>query len=94
MNLTEAKGGVILEVFVKPNSPRFEVRCERDEIVVHSTEEPEKGKVNLEIMKQLTKLFHKRVEIVSGFTSRKKRIYIDGLKADEAAKVLAANYID
>ena len=59
MSITETKDGVILTIFVKPNSPKFKIELDGDEIVVYSTEEPVKGKVNKEIIKELTKLFHK-----------------------------------
>jgi uncharacterized protein (TIGR00251 family) len=83
MKLTETKDGTIIEVYVKPNSPKFEVQVEGDEIVVRSTEEPERGKVNKEIVKQLSKLFHTSVELVSGATSRQKILLIRGVTKNE-----------
>ena len=80
MKLTETKDGTVIEVYVKPNSAKFEVNVEGDEIVVRSTEEPEKGKVNKEIVKQLTKLFHAQVELVSGATSRQKRFLVKNVE--------------
>ena len=91
MKLTETKDGTIIEIYVKPNSPKFEVTVEDDEIVVRSTEEPEKGKVNKQIIKELTKLFHTQVELVSGATARQKRFLIKGLKKNEAERFLAGN---
>ncbi len=88
MKLIETKDGTIIEVYVKPNSAEFEVTVEGDEIVVRSTEEPEKGKVNKEIMKQLSKLFHANVELVSGATSRQKRLLIRGIKRSETELIL------
>jgi uncharacterized protein (TIGR00251 family) len=88
MKLTETKEGTIIEVYVKPNSSRFEVTVEGDEIVVRSTEEPEKGKVNKQIIKELTKLFHTNIELVSGATSRQKRLLIRGVKETEVEKLL------
>ena len=88
MNLIETKDGVILKIFVKPNSSKFEVLLEGEEIRVRSTEEPEKGKVNREITKEFTKLFHKKTEIISGFTSRQKELFIVGISKNEAEKVL------
>ena len=88
MKLTETKDGVILDIFVKPNSTKFEVQVEGDEIIVHSREEPEKGKVNKEIIKEFTKLFHKKTEIVSGLTSKQKKLFVAGLRKSEAAEVL------
>jgi uncharacterized protein len=88
MKLTETKDGIVLNVFVKPNSPKFQVKIEGDEIIVRSTEEPEKGKVNKEIIKELTKLFHSRVEIISGLTSRQKSLFVAGLNEAEVAVLL------
>jgi uncharacterized protein YggU (UPF0235/DUF167 family) len=51
MNLTETKDGTLIMVFVKPNQPRFEVKIDGDEIFIFSSEEPVKGKVNKEIIK-------------------------------------------
>jgi uncharacterized protein len=76
MSIKETKDGVLLSIFVKPNSPQFKVALDGDEIVVYATEEPEKGKVNKEIIKELTKLFHSKVELSSGAASRQKQLMI------------------
>jgi uncharacterized protein len=89
MSITETKDGVILDIFVKPNSPKFQITVEGQEIVVRSTEEPEKGKVNKEIIKEFTKLFHKKTEIVSGLTSRQKKLLVAGATKNEVAQVLS-----
>ena len=57
MSITETKDGVTLKVFVKPNSPKFKIELDRGEIVVFSTEEPVKGKVNKEILKETSEAF-------------------------------------
>jgi uncharacterized protein (TIGR00251 family) len=88
MKLTETKDGTVIEIFVKPNQPKFKVTLDSDEIVVFSTEEPAKGKVNREVVKGLSKLFKKRVELLSGSTSRQKRLLIRGLGKAEAGKLL------
>jgi hypothetical protein len=88
MKLTETKDGVVIEVFVKPNTKKFEVVVEGEEIVIHSTEEPAKGKVNRELTKELTRLFHARVELASGATSREKRLLIRGAKKTEVESIL------
>jgi len=88
MKLTETKDGTVIEVFVKPNSPNFEVTLEGEEVVVRCTEEPAKGKVNKELTKELSRLFHARVELVSGSTSRQKRFLIAGIKRNEAESLL------
>ena len=88
MNLVETKDGTIIEIFVKPSQPKFKIILDGDEIVVHSTEEPEKGKVNKELMKELARFFHSEVEIVSGFTSRQKRLLLRGMAKSQAERIL------
>jgi uncharacterized protein (TIGR00251 family) len=88
MKLTETKDGTIIEVFVKPKSARFEVSLEGDEVVVRCTEEPVKGKVNKELLKALSKFFHTNVELVSGATSRQKRLLIINKSKSEVEPLL------
>jgi uncharacterized protein (TIGR00251 family) len=88
MKLSETKDGTVVEVFVKPSSQRFEIAVEDDEIVVRCTEEPVKGRVNRELAKELSKLFHARVELVSGLTSRQKQLLIEGIKKSEIEHLL------
>ena len=88
MSISEIKDGVIITIFVKPNSPKFSVELDGEEIVVHSTEEPVKGKVNKEIIKELSKLLHANVELFSGATSRKKQLYVPGITKNQAKQLL------
>ena len=88
MRITETKDGVILEVFVKPKSQKFEVLLEGDEVVVRCTKEPVKGKVNKELLKALSKLFHTNVELVSGATSRQKLLLLKGIEKSEVERFL------
>jgi uncharacterized protein len=88
MSIKETKDGVLLTVFVKPNSSQFKIELNGDEVVIYATEEPEKGKVNKEILKELTRLFHAKVEIVSGATSREKKLHVAGIKKDQLQSLL------
>lgn len=88
MKLTETKKGIIIEVFVKPNQPKFSVKIDGDEIIIFCTEEPVKGKVNKELVKELSKFFHTEVEIVSGLTSKQKRLLIRNLSKSEVEPLL------
>jgi uncharacterized protein (TIGR00251 family) len=88
MKLTETKEGTIIEVFVKPKSAKFEVSLEGDEVIVRCTEEPVKGKVNKELLKALPKFFHTNVELVSGATSRQKRLLIKNTSKTETETLL------
>ena len=88
MKITENKDGTIIEVYVKPNSDKFEVTIEGEDIVVRSAEEPEKGKVNKEILNHLSKFFHAQVELVSGSASRKKRFLVKNIEKKVVAHLL------
>lgn len=88
MSINETKDGVIITVFVKPNSPKFNIEIGGGEIVVHCTEEPVKGKVNKEIIKEFTKLLHAKVELVSGFTSKEKHLFVKGMGKQQAEQLL------
>ena len=88
MNIKDTKDGAVIEVFVKPKSEKFEVLLEGDEVVVRCTEEPFKGKVNKELLKALSKFFNTNVELVSGATSRQKRLLLKGTEKSEAERIL------
>ncbi len=89
VNMEETKEGLILKVLVKPRSREFRIVVEADEIVVHCLEEPVKGRVNKELVKRLSRLFGKRVELVSGYSSRQKRLLVRGALRSEVERVLA-----
>ncbi len=68
-----------LNITVKTNSPKTEITGYDDskkalKVNVHA--QPEKGKANAEIIKFFTKLIKKKVEIVSGKTSKTKVLRI------------------
>jgi uncharacterized protein len=88
MRIAETKDGVILTIFVKPNSPKFKVEFDGDEIVVYSTEEPVKGKVNKEILKEFTKLLHTKVEFAAGLTSKQKQLFVVGMTKPQVENLL------
>ncbi len=58
--------------------------------MVYATEAPEKGKVNREIIKELTKLLHAQVELASGFTSKQTQFIVKGIDKQQLEKVLAS----
>lgn len=88
MNIKDTNDGAIIEVFVKPKSAKFEVTLEWGEVVVRCTEEPVKGKVNKELLQALSKFFHTNVELVSGATSRQKRLLLEGIEKSEVERLL------
>jgi uncharacterized protein (TIGR00251 family) len=88
MKISETKNGAIIEVFVKPNQPKFNIKVDGEEIIVFCTEEPVKGKVNKELIKELSKLFHTQIEIISGLTSKQKWLLIKGIEKSEVERLL------
>jgi uncharacterized protein (TIGR00251 family) len=90
MKLQKAPQGLILVVNVKPNSKQFQIKVEDEELVVLCKETPVKGKVNRELIKELSKLFKRRVEIVSGFSSRQKRVLVRDIEENQVLQVLDA----
>ncbi len=90
MKLQETAEGVILDVYVKPKSEKFRVEVDGDQVVVSCREAPVKGKVNRELLKQLSRLFNRQVELVSGFTSRQKRFLVSDIGAEEVNRILAS----
>jgi len=88
MSINETKDGLIFKIFIKPNSPQFKIKFEPEEIVVYSTEEPTKGRVNKEIVKEFSKLLHAKVKLVSGATSREKRLFAQGIHKRQAEELL------
>jgi uncharacterized protein (TIGR00251 family) len=90
MKLQETAQGVVLDVHVKPKSKKFRVEVDGDEVVVSCREAPLKGKANRELLKQLSRLFGRKVELVSGFTSRQKRFLVSDIGAEEVKRILAS----
>jgi uncharacterized protein (TIGR00251 family) len=89
LKMLETKQGVIIELYVKPHSKEFSLATEDDGLVVSSREPPVKGRVNKELMKELSKLFQANVQIISGQTSKRKRILISGVSAAKVNYVLS-----
>ena len=94
MNIRETKDGAIITVFVKPNAPKFQIIVDGDEIVVHSTEEPVRGRVNKQILKEFSKLLQTEIELVSGATARQKMLLAKGLGKGEVERLLCSKVQD
>jgi uncharacterized protein (TIGR00251 family) len=88
MSIKETKDGTVITIFVKPNSPKFKIEFDGSEIVVYATEEPEKGKVNKEILKEFSKLLQVKVVLASGATSRQKTLFVQGIKQGQVEQRL------
>jgi uncharacterized protein (TIGR00251 family) len=91
MKFVETADGVVLIVYVKPNAKRFQIIL-NDELLVLCRESPVKGKVNKELLKEFSRLFKRKVELISGFTSRKKKFNISNIKKEEVKRILVSNF--
>ena len=89
MKVLETKDGLILDVYVKPKSKFSKIAVEGNELVIYCSEEPVDGKVNREIVKMLSKVFHQKVMLVAGFASKQKRLLVKDMTKNEADRILS-----
>ena len=68
-----------LKIIVKPSSPKNEIIFfdkNKQSLKIAVKAPPEKGKANQELIKFISKLLQRKVEIVKGLTSREKILKI------------------
>ena len=95
IELTPSKEGVLLHVHAQPGARRNGILGERaGALRVAVTAPPDKGKANaaiLEVLAEALRLKPSQVVLVSGETSRRKRILLaGGTQADVAARLAEA----
>jgi uncharacterized protein (TIGR00251 family) len=67
---------MIVEASVVPNSRRFSISTKEGRLKIHLASPPENNRANIELIKELTKLTGRSVRILSGASSKRKRIEI------------------
>ncbi|MBI5797719.1 DUF167 domain-containing protein [Candidatus Woesearchaeota archaeon] len=65
-----------IEIKVKPNSGKSEIKEENGIYTAHLRSPPEDGKANLELLKLARKYFKKPAKIILGKTSKNKVLEI------------------
>ena len=88
---TTLDGAVLLEIEVQPGSSRQGVvgfNDWRGRIQVAVKAEAQKGKANHAVCNVLTKIFSSKVTVVSGHTTRQKKVSIEGLSSEQIVTVL------
>jgi len=65
---------MIVEVTVMPNSKRFSVSVKNGRVKISLRGPPEHNKANIELVSELSKELGAPVRLLSGQTSRKKRL--------------------
>ncbi|MEM3137404.1 MAG: DUF167 family protein [Thermofilaceae archaeon] len=78
-----------LEVTMKPSSQEFKILVEEDEVSIFCREKPIKGRVNMKLVKKLSRLLHTEVSLVSGFTSRQKKLLVKSLGKSKVKHILS-----
>ncbi len=84
--------GVILKIRVKPKSRQFKI-LPGEELIVFCRETPYRGKVNKELIQEITKFFGKEVILISGFTSKNKKLLIKDIKKNEVNERLGTESV-
>jgi len=92
INIREVEGGVVVSVKVQPNASRDRVVGEHgDQLKIAVTVAPEKGKANKSVIKVLSRLLGVKssdIEILSGETSRDKKVLIRNISEEEFNRVI------
>jgi uncharacterized protein (TIGR00251 family) len=78
---------MIIGVVVKPGSREFRAEWRAGALHVALTEQAEKNKANIELLKELKRIFGCEVRLVSGATSKRKRIEISISEAELQSKM-------
>ena len=84
-------GAVLLEIEVQPGSSRQGIvgfNNWRGRIQVAVKAEAQKGKANHAVCNVLTKIFSSKVTVVSGHTTRQKKVNIEGLSSQQIITIL------
>ena len=90
---TTLEGLVLIEIEVQPASSRQGVvgfNEWRSRLQVAVKAEAQKGKANIAVCKVMSTLLKSDVEVVSGHTTRQKRISVSGMTSSEIVKKLEA----
>ena len=92
INIREVEGGVVVSVKVQPNASKDRVVGEyADQLKIAVTVAPEKGKANKSVIKVLSRLLGVKssdIEILSGETSRDKKVLIRNISEEGFNRVI------
>ncbi|MCD6403481.1 MAG: YggU family protein [Candidatus Aenigmarchaeota archaeon] len=86
--LQETSKGIVVEIKVIPNSPKFKVKT-NSFIKVYLTSEPKRGKANKELINMFKKIFGVEVKILSGARTKTKKLLLPGLTKQDFIRGLS-----
>lgn len=78
------QGGIVLNLDVKANSGKFEICSyakETNTLKIKVKSKAENNAANLELLKNLSKIFNSNVKILKGFRGRKKIISVENTES-------------
>lgn len=85
--------GVVLNIAVKPNSKKQVIDFNPNFLSISLKSSPEKGKANRELLKYLSKILDipiSKIQLISGHTSRDKRILISDFESTQIKEKLGS----
>jgi uncharacterized protein len=91
MAIKQTRDGILLQIEVSPQSDKFQITRYnkwRNNFEVKIKAPPTKGKANLEVIKEFSRLTGRNVEIISGYKSQQKTIYIHKIDENQFLKIL------
>jgi uncharacterized protein (TIGR00251 family) len=88
MEILETVDGVVLNIYIKPGSTHFKIKIDDGKLFFWCHEHPLKGKVNKELLNKFSRIFGQRVELISGYTSKHKKILINNINSEKVFKIL------
>jgi uncharacterized protein len=91
MAIKQTRDGILVKIEVTPLSNKFLIKDYnkwRKNLEVKIKAPPTKGKANLEIIKEFSRLTGRNVEIISGNKSKQKTLHIYKIDENEFLKIL------
>ncbi len=76
---------MIVEASVVPNSRNFSISVKEGRLKIRLSSPPENNKANIELIKELSGRLGRTVRIISGLSSRRKRIEVAMSEGEWAA---------
>jgi len=83
--MKQTENGVLIALRVKPGSGKFSISSREDFLEIRTKSPAEDNKANQEIVKELSRLFGRKVRIIRGLKSRRKEIFVEGASQADAS---------
>jgi uncharacterized protein YggU (UPF0235/DUF167 family) len=87
--IRQHNGGVYFKVYVIPRARRMKLVLENGELLLYVDEDCKHHRVNYAVLRFFNKIFGVKVRILRGWADRVKIIWVEGISAEEAARILS-----